>query len=166
LNNEPLKDKKFPNFALLDHNGVVKSMADFKKFWTVFFMYISDKSSNCSQEIISFSELSETFREYGARVVGVSPDSNMIHNEFVSHHDLSLTLLGDPNHRLLEATWSFGKKLMYGQYLDGVLRSTFLVDPKGNIRDIWRNVKVSGHAQQVLERFLELISQERIGKKT
>jgi peroxiredoxin Q/BCP len=84
-------------------------------------------------------------------VLGVSPDSVATHKKFKEKHKLSVKLLSDPEHKVLEAYGAWGIKKMYGKESTGVIRSTVLIDPKGIVRREWPKAKSSGHAQEVLE---------------
>ena len=91
-----------------------------------------------------------------AVVLGVSPDSEKSHAKFVAKHDLKVELLSDSEHRVLEAYGVWQKKKMYGKEYMGVVRATFLIDPRGAIARIWPKVKVKGHAEAVMEALKEL----------
>jgi peroxiredoxin Q/BCP len=84
-------------------------------------------------------------------VVGVSADPVPAQDAFKKKHDLTVSLLSDETHEMLEKYGAWGKKSMYGKSFMGILRTTFLIGPDGRIARVWRNVKVNGHAAQVLE---------------
>ena len=86
-----------------------------------------------------------------ATVLGVSPDSVASHKKFKEKNNLSVKLLSDPAHEVLEAYGSWGIKKMYGRESEGVIRSSVLIDPGGIVRMVWPKAKSSGHAQEVLE---------------
>jgi thioredoxin-dependent peroxiredoxin len=86
-----------------------------------------------------------------AIVLGISPDSAESHRKFREKHQLSVKLLSDPDHRVLEVYGAWGVKKMYGRVSAGVIRSSVLLDPKGVVRMVWPKAKSSGHAQEVLD---------------
>lgn len=88
---------------------------------------------------------------------GLSPDSVALHQKFKGKHGLTVKLLSDPDHKVLEAYGAWGIKKMYGKESAGVIRSTTLIDPAGDVRLVWPKAKSSGHAQQVLEALRELV---------
>jgi thioredoxin-dependent peroxiredoxin len=91
-----------------------------------------------------------------AVVLGVSPDSEKSHAKFIQKHELTVELLSDTAHEALEAFGVWQKKKMYGKEYMGVVRSTFLIDTKGAIAEIWPKVKVKGHAEAVVAVLKEL----------
>jgi peroxiredoxin Q/BCP len=92
-----------------------------------------------------------------ARVVGVSPDSCNSHQKFTIKHGLGITLLSDPDRRVMQMYGAWGEKKMYGKTALGVVRSTVLIDPRGYIAHHWPKVKAKGHAAKVLETLRSLI---------
>jgi thioredoxin-dependent peroxiredoxin len=89
-------------------------------------------------------------------VLGISPDSVSSHRKFKEKHQLSVKLLSDPDHKVLEAYGAWGTKKLYGKESTGVIRSTVLLDPKGGVRMIWPKAKSAGHAQEVLNALTDL----------
>ena len=89
-------------------------------------------------------------------VDGISRDSLKSHQTFIAKQDLPFRLLSDPECTLLKPLGAFGKKIMYGKEVEGIIRSTFLVDPKGIIRHIWPKVSVKGHVGAVIEALADL----------
>lgn len=93
-------------------------------------------------------------------VFGVSPDSVASHKKFQEKFNLSVRLLSDPEHKLLDAFGAWGKKKLYGKEYEGVLRGSVLLDGKGVVRFTWPKAKAKGHAQQVIETLNEVVKQE------
>lgn len=91
------------------------------------------------------------FEKQGAIVLGISPDSPAAQKKFTDKHKLKLPLLSDEDKTVTTAYGCYGDKKMYGRTVKGITRSTYLIDPKGKVAKIWRNVRVDGHAQNVLE---------------
>jgi peroxiredoxin Q/BCP len=151
-------NQPFPDFALPDQHGETRRLADFAGRWLVIYCYPKDNTSACSLEAQDFTRVEGAFTEAGAAIVGVSPDSPKSHASFIAKKELGIPLLSDTKHTLLEAAGVWQKKKLYGREYMGVVRSTFLVDPGGVVREVWTNVKVPGHAEAVLTRFRELQS--------
>lgn len=123
--------------------------------WVVLYFYPKDNTSGCTLEAIHFSNEIENFFQLNSIVVGVSPDSPESHCRFRDKHDLKVVLLSDESHQILEKYGVWVLKKMYGREYYGVERSTFLIDPEGQITNIWRKVKVAGHIEMVKNTLLE-----------
>lgn len=140
-----------PEFNLPINGGGQLSDNDLKGKWTILYFYPKDMTPGCTTEALNFSEMSAEFEKLGASIVGVSKDSPARHDKFVEKHDLKVTLISDEEGKLCEAFDCWVEKKMYGKVYMGIERSTFLIDPHGKIREVWRNIKVKGHAEKVLE---------------
>ena len=114
------------------------------------FFYPRADTPGCTKEAIDFTRLSSAFAESQTAVLGVSADPPKAQTAFRDKHQLSTPLLSDEHHDMLEAYGVWGEKSMYGKMFLGILRTTVLVDSRGRIARIWRNVKVDGHADEVL----------------
>lgn len=117
----------------------------------VLYFYPKDDTSGCTTEARDFSSLMADFAAAGATVVGISPDSTASHAKFRAKHGLSVTLAADEDKAIASAYGVWVEKSMYGRKYMGVERATFLIDRQGVITHIWRNVKVNGHAAEVLK---------------
>jgi thioredoxin-dependent peroxiredoxin len=117
----------------------------------VVYFYPKDDTTGCTAEAIDFSRLKPEFTKAGATVIGISPDSAKKHGKFKAKYDLSVDLAADEERTAIEAYGVWVEKTMYGRKYMGVERSTFLIGADGRIARIWRNVKVPGHAEEVLE---------------
>ena len=141
---------KAPAFDLPRDGAGKLSLASLKGKKIVVYFYPKDDTTGCTKEAIEFSALKNEFDKAGAIVVGVSPDSVKAHDKFVAKHKLNVALLSDESRQMLEAYGVWVEKSMYGRKYMGVERSTFLIGPDGKIAQIWRKVKVAGHAEDVL----------------
>jgi peroxiredoxin Q/BCP len=139
-----------PAFTLEAAGGGKLSLKDFKGKKVVLFFYPKDDTSGCTAESIAFSGLVKQFAKADTVIVGLSPDTVKSHDKFRTKHDLTVELAADPEKTTLEAYGVWVEKSMYGRKYMGVERSTFLVDAKGRIAQVWRKVKVPGHAEEVL----------------
>ena len=140
-----------PPFSLQDDQGHPVTTQDFKGHWTVLYAYPKDSTPGCTTEACDFRDSWTRVQSLGAQVYGISRDSLKSHQNFIAKQDLPFRLLSDPDLALLKPLGAFGRKLMYGKEVEGIIRSTFLVDPKGLIRHVWPKVSVKGHVQDVLD---------------
>ena len=140
-----------PDFSLPRNGGGTISLSDFAEKPVVLYFYPKDDTSGCTTEAIDFSGLAGEFEKIGATVIGVSPDSVKSHDKFAAKHNLSVVLAADEEHKALEAYGVWKEKSMYGKTYMGVERSTFLIDKAGKVAEVWRKVKVPGHAEAVLK---------------
>jgi peroxiredoxin Q/BCP len=141
-----------PEFCLRDANEREHCLKDFAGKWVVLYFYPKDNTSGCTKEAVGFTEKKAEFEKLGAEIIGISPDSPKSHGRFIEKHDLKILLLSDPEREVLKKYGVWQKKKMYGREYMGVIRNTFLIDPKGKIAAIWRKVKVKGHIDEVLDK--------------
>ena len=118
----------------------------------VLFFYPKDNTPGCTTESKAFSALLPDFQKNGYDVIGVSRDSLASHQKFIAKQDLKIPLASDEDGTACEAFGVWVEKKMYGKTFMGIERSTFLIDPKGKVIEVWRKVRVKGHAEAVLER--------------
>lgn len=146
--------KEIENLKLqgIDAQGNEKefSLADFKGEKFVLYFYPKDNTSGCTQEACDFRDNINRWTSK-AQVIGVSPDSIKSHHKFRENHGLNFTLLSDSEHKLAEFFGAWGEKSMYGKKYMGIIRSTFIINPDGEIEKSWIKVKVKGHVDEVLE---------------
>jgi peroxiredoxin Q/BCP len=140
-----------PDIHLPTDNGEDMTLSDLRGRKVVLFFYPKDDTNGCTKEAVAFSGLLDAFREAGAEIYGISPDSIASHAKFRKKHDLTVPLLSDEDRTAAEAYGVWKEKKMYGKSYMGVERSTFVIDEQGNIAQAWRKVKVPGHAEAVLE---------------
>lgn len=145
-----------PDFKLLTDTGAELSLASLRGRPVVLYFYPKDDTSGCTAEAKDFTCLRAAFEEAGAHVVGVSPDSPESHRRFKKKYDLEIILAADEDKAASSAFGVWVEKSMYGRKYMGVERATFLIDRTGTIARIWRNVRVPGHAEEVLEAVREL----------
>jgi peroxiredoxin Q/BCP len=141
---------KAPNFTLPADGGHTVSLSELKGKSVVLYFYPKDDTSGCTAEAIAFSKESKAFKAADAAVVGVSKDSASSHDKFKAKYNLSVMLAADEDIKTAEAYGVWVEKSMYGRRYMGMERATFLIDGAGKIRQIWRKVKVPGHAEEVL----------------
>ncbi|HEY9653548.1 MAG TPA: thioredoxin-dependent thiol peroxidase [Coleofasciculaceae cyanobacterium] len=155
--NIPQPGQKAPDFTVGDQTGESVSLADFQSHWLVLYFYPKDDTPGCTVEAKDFSEYSQEFSQLGAKILGVSPDSEKSHYRFIQKHNLSIQLLSDVDHHVCETYGAWRLKKFMGKEFMGVVRSTFLINPDGTIAYVWPNVKAKGHAQSVLNKLRDLV---------
>lgn len=147
---------KAPAFkGATDGNGSF-ALKDCKGLWTVLYFYPKDDTTACTAEACDFRDSMKRLKRKGVQVVGVSPDSVVSHDKFKNKFDLTFPLLSDPDHSICESFDVWKEKSMYGRTYMGVIRTTYIIDPKGVIARTFEKVKVKGHVDAVFEALSEL----------
>ena len=141
---------KAPDFELAGPAGPI-TLADFRGKALVLYFYPKDDTPGCTREAQDFTALAADFARAGVAVVGVSKDTVAKHAKFTAKYELGIPLGSDPEGVVIERYGSWVEKTLYGRQYMGIDRSTFLVGKDGRIARIWRKVKVSGHAAEVLK---------------
>ncbi len=141
---------KAPDFELEADDGRSISLSDFKGRRVILYFYPKDNTPGCTKEACGFRDNLEKLEDQNAVVLGVSPDGVASHVKFRDKYDLNFPLLSDPDHVVAGAYGAWGKKKMYGKEYEGILRSTFVIDPDGRIEKVYAKVKPAEHAGQVL----------------
>jgi peroxiredoxin Q/BCP len=139
-----------PDFDLPTDDGRV-SLAGLKGKAVVLYFYPKDDTSGCTAEAQAFSAAAGDFAKAGVAVIGVSKDSAASHGKFKSKYDLGVVLGSAKDDDTVERYGAWVEKSMYGRKYMGIERCTFLIDKSGAIRQVWRKVKVPGHAAEVLK---------------
>ena len=145
-----------PPFSLSDDQGGTVTPQTLSGNWTVIYAYPKDATPGCTTEACDFRDNWARVQAAGAQVYGISKDSVASHQKFKAKQEIPFPLLSDPDKTLLTPLGAFGKKIMYGKEVEGIIRSTFLIDPKGVIRHVWAKVSVKGHVEAVLDKLREL----------
>ena len=147
---------KAPNFTLPNQNGNSVRLDDFAGRWLVVYFYPRDDTPSCTIEAKEFTDSKKYFEENGATIMGVSPDNEAKHCKFIDKHGLKIDLLADCEKSMLSDYGVWQEKSMYGKTYMGVVRTTYLIDPDGNLAGAWTNVKAKGHADAVLKRLIDI----------
>lgn len=145
-----------PNFCLPDKDYKKTCLSDFKGKWAVLYFYPRDNTSGCTREAVEFTSVLDEFKKLNAVVIGISADSVESHQKFAEKHNLTVTLLSNGDHKVMEMYNVWQLKRLYGKEFWGVTRSTFLIEPSGKIAHTWHRVKVNGHVEAVKRRLEEL----------
>ena len=147
---ELVEGAKAPAFRLPRDGGETVALSDFAGKKLVLFFYPRADTPGCTKEAIDFTRLAGAFAEQQTAVLGVSADPQKAQEAFRDKHQLATPLVSDEQHGMLEAYGVWGEKSMYGRTFHGIIRTTVLIGANGRIARIWRNVKVDGHADEVL----------------
>lgn len=139
-----------PNFELKDNEGQLHKLTDYAGQTIVVYFYPRDNTPGCTTEACSFRDAYADFREAGVEVIGISPDSEKSHTNFINKFELPFTLLSDPDHTTCDAFGVWGPKKMAGREYEGVYRTTFIIGPDGMIKKVFENVKPADHSHEVL----------------
>ena len=137
-------------FNLPRDGGDSVSLADYAGKKLVLFFYPRADTPGCTREAIDFTRLEDAFADEGAAVLGISADTVKAQESFRAKHQLSVPLISDEQHEMLEAYGAWGEKSMYGRNFMGIIRTTVLIGADRRIVKIWRHVRVDGHADEVL----------------
>lgn len=144
--------KKAPAFTLPDQIGQKHKLSDYAGKWVVLYFYPKDATSGCTKQACQFRDAKPEIDRRDVVVLGVSPDSVASHEKFVAKEDLNFTLLADEGAAVCTKYGVWQEKSMYGRKYMGVVRTTYLIDPKGKVAERFDKVKVPGHAEAVLAR--------------
>ncbi|MDB2676682.1 peroxiredoxin [Amylibacter sp.] len=147
----PIIGKNVQNLKITHKNNKIFMFSDLFGKYVVLYFYPRDDTPGCTKEAKDFTELKPEFDKLNTIIIGVSTDTLEAHNKFIFKHNLNLELLSDTNKTLCEFFDVWVEKNMYGKKYMGIERSTFLINPSGEILYEWRKVKVAGHAKILLE---------------
>ena len=142
--------KPAPDFELQSDEGETVTLSSFKGKPVVLYFYPKDNTSGCTTQACAIRDAWSEFEKAGAVVLGVSPDGVGSHQKFKGAFDLPFTLLADQDHAVAEKYGVWQQKSRYGRTYMGIVRSTFVIGPDGNVVKIMRNVQVAKHADDVL----------------
>ncbi len=142
--------KPAPAFSLPRDGGQLVSLATYAGRKLVIFFYPRADTPGCTLEAVAFSRLANAFAAAQTAVLGVSADPVTAQERFRDKHELTVPLLSDETLGMLKAYGVWGEKSMYGKTFMGITRTTVLLDARGKVAKIWRNVRVDGHADEVL----------------
>ena len=142
---------KAPEFTLKNQDGEEVSLKDFLGKKVILYFYPKDNTPGCTTQACSFGDMYPQIREKGAVVLGVSKDSVASHKKFAGKYGLPFTLLSDPELEVIQKYDVWQEKNMYGKKVMGVVRSTYLIDEEGIIKEAFTKVKPGENAAQMLE---------------
>lgn len=151
-------NQKAPEFCLPNQDDVEICLRDLLGKWIVLYFYPKDSTPGCTTEACDFTEAEPDFSELDAIILGVSADSTKRHRNFIEKQNLTITLLSDEDTSMMQEYGVWRLKKNYGREYMGIVRSTFIINPKGNIVALWDNVRVKEHVAKVKEELKRLQS--------
>jgi peroxiredoxin Q/BCP len=140
-----------PDFTLSDSTGKDVSLSDFRGQAVVVYFYPAAGTPGCTKQACDFRDNLAELNDAGYQVLGVSPDKPEKLAKFVAAEQLTFPLLSDPDKTVLTAWGAFGEKKNYGRVVQGVIRSTFIVDAEGKIAKALYNVRATGHVAKLIK---------------
>lgn len=138
-----------PDFTLPSDTGESVTLSDLRGTSVIVYFYPAAMTPGCTKQACDFSDSIDRLKSEGYEVVGISPDKPEKLAKFRGNDGLTITLLSDPEKEVLTAWGAFGEKKLYGKVVNGVIRSTFVVDPEGKISHAAYNVKATGHVAKL-----------------
>jgi len=144
---------KAPDFNLPDQDGKLHKLSDYKGKWILLYFYPKDNTPGCTKEACGIRDEFKNFKNLNIVVLGISADSQQSHKKFIQKYKLPFTLLSDESKKVLKKYGVWGKKKFMGKEYEGILRTSFLINPDGKIVKIYEKVKPDIHAKEVLKDF-------------
>jgi len=142
-----------PDFTLITSDSTKIRLSDYKGKWVVLYFYPKDDTPGCTIEACSVRDVRDELAALGVEVIGVSCDDANSHEKFKTKYNLNFKLATDPDHKVMDAYGAWGKK-MFGK--EGVLRKTFVIDPKGKVVKVYGRVTPLGHGEQLVHELKNL----------
>jgi peroxiredoxin Q/BCP len=143
---------KAPDFILPDENGNSVKLSGFRGKKVVLYFYPKDNTSGCTKEACDFRDNIKIFAKNKTIVIGINKDNSDSHRKFKEKFLLPFALLSDENQKVLLKYGVWKEKSLYGRKYMGIERTTFLINEKGIIKDIWNKVKVPGHVEEIISK--------------
>ena len=147
-----------PDFVLSDQDGREQRLSDYRGQWVIVYFYPKDSTAGCTRQACGFQERLPQIGKNGAQVLGISRDSAASHIRFREKYGLTFPLLSDPDHRVTELYGAWGEKKSYGKVTMGVIRTSYLIDPEGVVRDARGGVRAADNPEDMLRRLEEIRS--------
>jgi thioredoxin-dependent peroxiredoxin len=145
-----------PAFTATTGTGDALSLADYRGRWVLLYFYPKDDTPGCTKQACNLRDNYQALADAGVAVIGVSPDSGASHARFREKYDLPFPLVTDTDRSVMEAYGTWGPKNRYGRLFDGVHRTSFLIDPEGTVRHVFKRPKTGEHADEVLAKLQPL----------
>ncbi len=139
-----------PDFTLTDDRGESVRLRDLRGQKVIVYVYPAALTPGCTKQACDFSDNLESLTGQGYAVVGISPDKPEKLARFRAKEHLTITLLSDPDKDVLREWGAFGEKKLYGRIVEGVIRSTFVIDENGVLTHAWYNVRATGHVAKIM----------------
>ncbi len=139
-----------PEFELFDDMNVKRKLSDFRGKHVILYFYPKDDTPGCTKEACNFRDDYSAYENAGVVILGISPDSVESHVKFKKKIQLQFPLLADEGHKVCDLYGVWGPKKFMGKEYEGVLRTTFLIDENGNIKNVYENVRPAEHSAELL----------------
>jgi peroxiredoxin Q/BCP len=146
-----VEGEKAPDFKGVNQNGKTISLTDFKGKRLILYFYPKDDTPGCTAEACNLNDNYDYWISKGYEIVGVSPDNEASHRKFIEKYGLKFNLIADTQKEILQAYGVWGEKINYGKVYMGVIRTTFVIDEKGNIEKIFTKVDTKEHTDQIIK---------------
>ncbi len=149
---------KHRNFSLPDQNGKIHTLSDYKGQWVLVYFYPKDDTPGCVKEACAIRDNFPEFKKLGIQVFGISADTEKSHSKFAEKYDLPFILLSDEKRTTIKRWGVWQRKKFMGKSYMGIVRSSFLIDPDGDVAITYGEVKPETHAEEVLADLKELLN--------
>lgn len=144
------------DFNLPDQDNKLHKLSDYKGHWVVLYFYPKDDTPGCTKEACNFRDSFHELQKKDVQILGVSKDSVASHKKFAEKYNLNFPILSDENKETIEKYKAWGIKKFMGRSFEGVLRITYLIDPKGEIKKVYEKVNPLVHASEIIKDLEEL----------
>lgn len=141
---------KATDFHLKDQNGKERTLSEFKGKWVVLYFYPKDDTPGCTKEACGFRDSFRELQKMNVQILGISKDSVSSHKKFADKYNLNFPLLSDEDVEIIKAYKSWGIKKFMGRIFQGIIRNTYLIDPKGEIAKFYEKINPLTHASQII----------------
>lgn len=148
------KGDNAPSFSGKNQRDEEVSLSGFAGKKLILYFYPKDNTPGCTAEACNLNDNYQFWLNRGYEIVGVSPDTTVSHRKFAEKFGLKFNLVADPEHIILNAYGVWGEKKLYGKPYMGVLRTTFVINEKGIIDEVFQSVDTKGHSNQIAEKIL------------
>jgi peroxiredoxin Q/BCP len=142
---------KAPDFKGVDQSGKEVSLSDYSGKKLILYFYPKDDTPGCTKEACNLRDNHSLLLEKGYAVLGVSPDNENSHQKFISKYQLPFSLIADKDKSIMNTYGTWGEKNMYGKIVEGVLRTTYVIDEAGTIQKVFKKVQTDTHTEQILK---------------
>ncbi|MDH3683589.1 MAG: thioredoxin-dependent thiol peroxidase [Acidimicrobiia bacterium] len=141
-----------PDFTATTFDGTTVSLADHRGKTVALYFYPKDATPGCTKQACNLRDNLGLLAQHDIAVIGVSPDDNASHERFAAKHELPFPLVADPDREIIEAYGVWGEKKNYGKTYQGLQRTTFLIDPEGVIKHVFKRPKTAAHAEEIISK--------------
>jgi len=142
-----------PDFEAPIQAGDTLRLSDYRGQWVALYFYPKDGTPGCTKQACNLRDGEAQLQQEGIVVIGVSEDDVSSHEQFADEHDLPFPLVADPDHEVLNAYGVYGERTMYGNTFMGTKRTTYLIDPDGVVRHVFKRPKTDDHTTEILSKF-------------